>query len=102
VLIVRGNSLQQLAMPRDWKGSYGLMDLRDMDRCEGSHDGIFASGCLYHLTKPEFAQCVRSCWALLSWANVFRLNIKEGHAKEAGADLSTDRHMLQEIVRKKL
>ena len=51
----------KIAMAQDPEGSYALMDLRDIDRCSGPYDGIFASGCLYHLTKPEFAQCVQSC-----------------------------------------
>jgi len=57
------------------------MDLRNIDRCPGPYDGIFASGCLYHLTKPEFVQCVQSCWALLSSAGVFYLNMKEGQGE---------------------
>lgn len=71
----------KIAMSRDPKGSYALMDLRDIDWCAGPYDGIFASGCLYHLTKPEFARCVRSCWALLSPAGVFYLNMKEGQGE---------------------
>ena len=68
----------KVAMAQDPQGSYFRMDLRDMDQCAGPYDGIFASGCLYHLKKQEFSKCVRSCWALLSAAGVFYLNMKEG------------------------
>ena len=71
----------KIATAQDPGGSYALMDLRDIDRCAGPYDGIFASGCLYHLTKPEFAQCVRSCRALLSSAGVFYLNMKQGEGE---------------------
>ena len=69
----------KIAMAQDPKGSYALMDLREIDRCAGPYDGIFASGCLYHLTKPEFAQCVQASGALLSSAGVLYINMKEGH-----------------------
>jgi len=71
----------RIAMALDPGGSYALMDLREMERCAGPYDGIFASGCLYHLTKPEFAQCVQACRALLSASGVFYLNMKEGHGE---------------------
>jgi len=71
----------KIAMAEDPKGSYVLMDLRDIDRCAEPYNGIFASGCLYHLTKPEFARCVQSCRALPSPAGVFYLNMKQGHGE---------------------
>jgi SAM-dependent methyltransferase len=70
-----------IAKAKDPEGSYTLMDLRNMDKCPGLYNGIFASGCLYHLTKPEFAQCVRSCRALLSLAGVLYCNMKEGQGE---------------------
>lgn len=70
-----------IARAGDPRGRYTLMDLRDIDKCSGPYDGIFASGCLYHLTKPEFAQCVESCRALLSPAGVLYFNMKEGQGE---------------------
>ena len=58
----------KIAVAQDRQSTYFRMDLREIDRCEGTYDGIFASGCLYHLNKPEFSECVRFCWALLSRA----------------------------------
>jgi cyclopropane fatty-acyl-phospholipid synthase-like methyltransferase len=74
-------SMLKIAVDKDPRGSYFQMDLRDIDQCAGPYDGIFASGCLYHLTKPEFAQCVQSCRALLSPAGVFYLNMKQGQGE---------------------
>ena len=71
----------RIAKAHDPEGSYSRMDLREMGKCGGPYDGIFASGCLYHLTKPEFARCVQSCEALLSSAGVFYLNMKEGEGE---------------------
>lgn len=71
-------TMLKIAKSHDPGASYTLMDLRNMDKCAGPYDGIFASGCLYHLTKPEFARCVQSCRALLSPGGVFYLNMKEG------------------------
>lgn len=71
----------KIAVAQDPQGAYFRMDLRLIDQCEGTYDGIFASGCLYHLNKQEFSKCVRSCWALLSSAGIFYLNMKEGHGE---------------------
>jgi cyclopropane fatty-acyl-phospholipid synthase-like methyltransferase len=71
----------KIAMAQDPQGSYALLDLRDIAQCAGPYDGIFASGCLYHLAKTEFAQCVRSCRELLSAAGVLYLNMKEGQGE---------------------
>lgn len=54
------------------------MDLRNTDKCAGPYDGIYASGCFYHITKPEFVRCVLSYWELLSPSGVFYLNMKKG------------------------
>jgi hypothetical protein len=55
----------KVAISRDPDGIYVRRDLRDIQTFEGSYDGIWACGCLYHLTNYEFSQCIRSCQALL-------------------------------------
>jgi SAM-dependent methyltransferase len=65
----------------DPHGTYLPMDFRDMETLHGPYDGIWASGCLYHLTKAEFARCVASCHLLLAAAGVFYLSMKEGRAE---------------------
>jgi SAM-dependent methyltransferase len=74
-------TMLKIARAQDPEGSYSLMDLRDIDKCAGPYDGIFSSGCLYHLAKPEFASCVASTWQLLSPAGVFYLNMKQGQGE---------------------
>jgi len=74
-------AMLKIARAQDPKGVYRLMDLRDIARSDGPYDGIFASGCLYHLTKPEFAQCIQSCRTLLSSAGVLYFNMKEGQGE---------------------
>jgi SAM-dependent methyltransferase len=71
----------KIAMTQDPEGTYLLMDLRDVEKCAGPYDGIFASGCLYHLAKTEFARFVQSSMTLLSSAGIFYLNMKEGHGE---------------------
>ena len=69
------------ARESDPHGAYLQMDLRDMASLEGPYDGIWASGCLYHLTKAEFTRCVASCRSLLAAGGVLYLTMKEGRAE---------------------
>ena len=48
-----------IARANDATGTYFLLDMRQMYALVGPFDGIWASGCLYHLRKLEFADCVR-------------------------------------------
>jgi SAM-dependent methyltransferase len=75
------SAMLSIAKAADPGGHYELMDLRQIDKCPGSYDGVFASGCLYHLNKAEFAHCLRSCHAQLSTKGVFYLNMKEGYGE---------------------
>ncbi len=74
-------AMLKIARAQDPDGSYSLMDLRNMDQCPGPFDGVFASGCLYHLTKAEFARCVGACRGLLAEEGVFYLNVKRGQGE---------------------
>lgn len=67
-----------IARQKDPQGDYRSLDFRDIASLEGPYDGIWASGCLYHLAKPEFARCVDDCHALLARGGVFYLTMKEG------------------------
>jgi len=71
-------SMLEIAKRFDPKGDYRLLDFRDIKRLGASYDGIWASGCLYHLTKPEFARCIVDCRSLLSVDGIFYLTMKEG------------------------
>lgn len=70
-----------LARSADRDGVYHQLDLRQMDRLDGSYHGIFASGCLYHISKPDFAEAVRQCHRLLEPAGIFYLVMKLGEGE---------------------
>jgi hypothetical protein len=57
------------------------LDLRDMRSLNTTHDGVFASGCLYHVTKAEFTVCLRDINVLLNRNGVLCLNPKEGQGE---------------------
>lgn len=74
-------SMLDIAKTKDSTGTYFLLDVRKMDTLDGSFDGIWASGCLYHLNKLEFADCIRQCHRLLSPGDILYLNMKEGQGE---------------------
>jgi 2-polyprenyl-3-methyl-5-hydroxy-6-metoxy-1,4-benzoquinol methylase len=72
------DAMLRIAREQDPAGTYLEFDFRDMANLRGPFDGIWASGCLYHLTKAEFAQCVTTCKSLLSKGGVLYVSMKEG------------------------
>jgi SAM-dependent methyltransferase len=70
------------ARAADPAGHYFQLDLRRMDELEGRYHGIFASGCLYHISKPAFADCVGQCYRLLEPAGILYLVMKLGEGEE--------------------
>jgi SAM-dependent methyltransferase len=75
------DAMLRIAREQDQSGTYLKLDLRDMANLRGSFDGIWASGCLYHLSKAEFVQCVATCKSLLSKAGVLYVSMKEGRGE---------------------
>ena len=59
-------------------GSYLQLDLRNSHSLPQTFDGIWACACLYHLTKPEFAACLRDFHRLLNPNGILFLNLKLG------------------------
>jgi len=70
-----------IARAKDSTGAYFLLDMRQMHALVGPFDGIWASGCLYHLNRSEFADCICQCHRLLSANGVLYLNMKEGQGE---------------------
>jgi|SRR5882724_1837917 len=66
----------------DARGRYVKLDLRDVASLGQTFDGVFASGCLYHLRRGEFATFVHDIYALLEPGGVFYLNMKIGTGEE--------------------
>ncbi|MEK7727077.1 MAG: hypothetical protein AAB354_01625, partial [candidate division KSB1 bacterium] len=51
---------------------------REIGRLAEKYDGIWASACLYHLTKSEFKICLADCSEILHAGGVLYLSMKEG------------------------
>lgn len=67
-----------LARASDPSGTYILLDLRHTRKIEQTFDGIWACACLYHLTKPEFRDCLQAFQRRLNPGGVLFLNLKLG------------------------
>jgi SAM-dependent methyltransferase len=72
----------KVAKGEDPNGVYLLMDLRNMDSLKGPFDGIYADGCLYHLTRAEFVQWMKQAFDLLAPKGVLYMSMKEGQGEE--------------------
>jgi SAM-dependent methyltransferase len=70
------------AVKEDPQGIYLLYDLRDVDKMGIRFDGIWASGCLYHLNKSEFKLLLEKCKDVLNKDGILYLNMKEGSGEE--------------------
>jgi predicted TPR repeat methyltransferase len=66
----------------DAHGRYAKLDLRDVVSLGQTFDGVFASGCLYHLCRGEFETFVHDIYAMLEPGGVFYLNMKIGTGEE--------------------
>jgi len=75
------DAMLRIARQQDPSRTYLKLDFRDMANLRGPFDGIWASGCLYHLTKEEFVQYVATCRSLLSKAGVLYVSMKEGQGE---------------------
>lgn len=67
-----------LARSSDPAGTYRRLDLRDTRKIKEKFDGIWACACLYHLTKPEFRDCLRALHHILNPNGLLFLNLKLG------------------------
>jgi len=77
-------SEQMLAIAKslDSGGDYRRLDLRKMRSLNLRFDGVFSSGCLYHLAKTEFATCLRDIHSSLLRTNgILYLNLKLGRGE---------------------
>jgi hypothetical protein len=70
------------ARKRGSAGRFLKLDFRDIDSLNQRFDGVFASGCLYHLCEAEFVTFVSSVHDLLETGGIFYLNMKLGSGEE--------------------
>jgi SAM-dependent methyltransferase len=61
---------------------YEKRGLRDIARVSGTYDGVFAAGCLYHLSRSEFTEFLRAAQSVLSTNGVLYLRMKLGTGEE--------------------
>lgn len=66
----------------DAPGRYAKLDLRDVASLDQTFDGVYASGCLYHLRRDEFEKFVNDIYSMLEPGGVFYLNMKIGTGEE--------------------
>jgi SAM-dependent methyltransferase len=67
-----------IARAADPAGAYLRLDLRAVATLGRTFDGIWACACLYHLSKPEFRDCLAAMRELLRPKGVLFLNLKLG------------------------
>lgn len=70
------------ARQADPQGDYRLLDMREMDKLEDRYDGVWARGCLYHLTPIELEEWFKTCHALMRARGVLYFSLKEGAGEE--------------------
>ena len=70
------------ARKADPEGSYAQLDLRDIGRLEHCYHGVWARGCLYHLSPVELEKWYSDCATILEPAGVLYFSMKEGHGQE--------------------
>lgn len=66
----------------DPNGDYQDLDIRYIKNLGGSFDGIYASGCLYHINRTEFDEFLSSVKEVLSDRGILYLNMKIGTGNE--------------------
>lgn len=66
------------AIKEDPCGDYFLYDIRNIRKLNKIYDGIWASGCLYHLSKEEFSDFIFHSFSILKNNGILYLNMKEG------------------------
>jgi SAM-dependent methyltransferase len=89
------------ARAADPAGTYLQLDFRAADQLAARFDGIWASACLYHLTKPEFRTCLATFRSLLLPGGVLFLNLKLGDG-EAWIDVPREGYFGGEAAKAKL
>ncbi|UCE35899.1 MAG: methyltransferase domain-containing protein [Thermoplasmata archaeon] len=67
------------------KGSFRKMDMRKLDFEDGHFDGIWASGCIYHVPKSEVEDVILEFKRILKEQGIIAVNFKlgEGEGMEA-------------------
>jgi cyclopropane fatty-acyl-phospholipid synthase-like methyltransferase len=76
------SSMLREARSYDPGGEYVLADMRDIADIPGDFDGIFANGCLYHLTTQELVSFLSDVRKKLTPRGVLYVSMKLGTGSE--------------------
>lgn len=76
------DAMLSLAKANDPAGIYIHLDIRSIKKLPGKFDGVYASGCLYHLTRPEFIEFLSDAPSIMSDRGILYLNMKLGTGNE--------------------
>ena len=79
------------AKKNDPDGEYKNLDIRFINELVGTFDGIYASGCLYHITRSEFVDFLSAASLIMS-DGVLYLNMKIGIGNEIKSTPGIDYH----------
>jgi len=74
-----------LAKINDPAGIYKHLDIRSIKKLHSKFDGVYASGCLYHLTRSEFSDFLSNAPLVMSDQGILYLNMKLGTGNEMKA-----------------
>lgn len=74
-------TMLSIAKSLDGTGEYRKLDLRNVGLLATHFDGVYASGCLYHLKKAELRSCLHDIRRLLKRHGVLYVNLKVGHGE---------------------
>lgn len=75
------HEMLKLAQASDPAGEYLRMDFRDLSSLTGKFDGVWACACLYHVSKPEFGQCLSKIRSILHPSGILYINLKLGRGE---------------------
>jgi len=57
------------------------MDMRNLGFYNGTFDGAWANGCIYHVPKSDLPEVLKEVWRVLKPSGVFSFNAKAGHGE---------------------
>jgi predicted TPR repeat methyltransferase len=66
----------------DANGIYFSMDLRSIDMLQEIYDGVWARGCLYHLTPLELQEWFKKCFDRIAPGGILYFTLKDGIGEE--------------------
>ncbi|WP_299789283.1 class I SAM-dependent methyltransferase [uncultured Shewanella sp.] len=93
-LTIHGSDLApqmvELAKLNNPTATFEVMDCREIDRLDGSYDGIMCGFCLPYISKNDAAKLIADCAGLLRDKGIIYLSTMEGDEKDSGFDTNSN------------